>query len=379
MKLRPVLIGLAAVLLVSCQGAPVKDYRTSSEVDKRTEEESRLWVMSRRFDKAIRKLGSIEKDDAAERYVQSIMDRLYPEFIGKIRVKIIKTPVLNAFALPNGSIYFHVGLLARLDNEAQLATILAHEGAHFIKKHGLRQQRTIKGASLFATVMAVAGIPILGTVLAVSSITGFSQDLEREADAMAYDRLLRAGYDTREASKVFVHLAKQVKALEKKEPYFFSTHPRLQERIDSFNELAKKQKSKGGRIGEQDYLDATNRIRYLALQRDLEMHRYQSVIVVLENNNTAKRYTPRWHYYLGEAYRLRAKKQDQGKAIVEYEKSISGEPDFAPPYRALGVIMMKNKKYHRAKELLKTYLVKSPDAADAGYVRSYLKLIEQKI
>jgi predicted Zn-dependent protease len=47
-------------------------------------------------------------------YLQGVMDRLYPEFKGKIHVHLYDSTQLNAFALPNGSIYFNIGLLARI-------------------------------------------------------------------------------------------------------------------------------------------------------------------------------------------------------------------------------------------------------------------------
>ena len=94
-----------------------------------------------------------------------------------MHVRIYDSTELNAFALPNGSIYFNIGLLARIENEAQLATILAHEAAHFIEKHSFRQRVSSKNYAAFA----VSGIPF-SRLVAVSSISGFSQDLEREAD-----------------------------------------------------------------------------------------------------------------------------------------------------------------------------------------------------
>jgi hypothetical protein len=116
------------------------------------------------------------------------MDRLYPEFKGKIQVHLYDSTQLNAFALPNGSVYFNIGLLARIANEAQLAAVLGHEAAHFIEKHSFRERVSAKNASAFA----VSGIPF-ASLAAVSSISGFSRDLEREADMKGYARLVKGG------------------------------------------------------------------------------------------------------------------------------------------------------------------------------------------
>ena len=55
-----------------------------------------------------------------------------------VKIVVIKDPYLNAFAFPNGVIYIHTGMLARMDNEAQLAALLAHEMSHCIHRHTLR-------------------------------------------------------------------------------------------------------------------------------------------------------------------------------------------------------------------------------------------------
>src|SRR2546426_7325972 len=65
-------------------------------------------------------------------------------------------PTLNAFAMPNGRIYVHSGLLSRLDNEAQLATILGHEMTHVTSRHALRFTRDATNKQILFTVLAVA-------------------------------------------------------------------------------------------------------------------------------------------------------------------------------------------------------------------------------
>ena len=73
----------------------------------------------------------------------------------------MKSPQLNAFALPNGRIYINQGLLARFQNEAQLATVMAHEGTHFTNRHGYQNTESLKDNSAFATFGAMLGVPIL--------------------------------------------------------------------------------------------------------------------------------------------------------------------------------------------------------------------------
>lgn len=368
---------LLLCLFTGCQTQPIKAFTSGDETGRISSDENRVWLQAREFDKAIQNLGSIYPDPAATAYLQSVMDRLYPEFKGKITVKIVKTPILNAFALPNGSIYIHIGMLARIDNEAQLAAILAHEAGHFIQKHGFKQSENVKTSTAFALVVGIAGVPLVGDIIAISSIYGFSQDLETEADNVGFQRMLKAGYDTQEGAKVFEHLLKEVKALDVDEPYFFATHPRLQDRIDSYKELHEKNKvNNGGVVNEEKYLEITKNLRRDSLKADLSMDRYKSMILVLEDDHAGERFGEHRYYYLGEAYRRRGEKEDDDKAARAYHKSIDRYPEYAPSYRAIGLYYMKNREYDKAKINFEKYLQMVSNPQEAVYVQEYLKKIQ---
>ena len=77
-----------------------------------SDDERRVWGQAREFSEAIQKSAVVYPDEAATRYVQSSMDRLFPEFQGNIKVQLLGAPQLNAFAIPNGNIYMNLGLLA---------------------------------------------------------------------------------------------------------------------------------------------------------------------------------------------------------------------------------------------------------------------------
>ena len=345
----------------------VTAFKDADDTSKIQESEGRLWHEARSYDVTIERSGQIYEDPRATAYLQRVMDRLYPEFKGKIHVHLYDSTQLNAFALPNGSVYFNIGLLARIGNEAQLAAVLGHEAAHFIEKHSFRQRVSAKNASAFA----VSGIPF-ASLAAVSSISGFSRDLEREADMKGYARLVRAGYDAHEAHKAFEQLAKEVKALGIEEPYFFSSHPKLVERIDAFKELAAKQKS-GGRVGTEDYNQVVQPIRLEALRKDLGQDRYKSVIAVMEDASLRRYYPAAGYYYLGEAYIRRDEKNDSQKALQAFQTAEKLAPNFAPTYKSLGMYYMKAGNKGQARESFNRYLtLASKDASDRAYVQQYI-------
>ncbi len=355
-------------------------YVDGAAAQKLDPEEQRVWSASNDFEKAIRKGGQIYPSIELENYIQAVMDRLYPEFNGVIKVHVVSSPVLNAFAIPNGHIYMNTGLLARFDNEAQLATVLAHEGAHFVYRHGYYNQESIKGSAAFATITAVIGIPIvglIGNVVAMSSIFGYSRELETEADNVGFKRLVQAGYDVNEAVKVFEHLDREVKLDEVKDSVFYSTHPKLQDRIDNFTKLAAQQ-SLVGEINESEYAEKVDKLRMEDLELELSFGRYKHVIALLSNQDVLARYPATANYFLGEAYRKRNEKDDAAMALQALDKAISLQADYAPSYRSKGLLLMSQQKNDEASAQFKHYLVLTPEAADKSYVENYLETIAKK-
>lgn len=345
----------------------VTSFNNAEDTDNLHEKEIRLWHEAAGFDDTIERSDQIYNNKQATAYLQSVMDRLYPEFKGKIQVHIYDSTELNAFALPNGSIYFNIGLLARMENEAQLAAVMAHEATHFIEKHSFKQRVSTKNSAAFA----VSGIPF-ANLAAASSISGFSRDLEREADAKGYARLVKSGYDPREAHKIFQYLADEVEALNIEEPYFFSSHPQLIERINEFKHLSANHKG-GGRVGSKSYNRIITPIRLDTLSKDIGQDRYQSVILVMEDSKKRRYYPAASYYYLGEAYLRRDEKGDVDKALKAYQKAAKYSPNFAPTYKRLGMYYMKKGAKNKARYNFKLYLSLAPkDARDRAYVQQYM-------
>jgi predicted Zn-dependent protease len=102
------ILGRILVLLALCFGsataaAAIEPFLTAADISQVTGDEKRLWDQAKEFDDAMRKGGYTIPDDQFEHYLQHIADRLYPDFHGIVRLRLVKSPFLNAFALPNGS------------------------------------------------------------------------------------------------------------------------------------------------------------------------------------------------------------------------------------------------------------------------------------
>lgn len=369
----PYLLPVIVVLwLAGCQSAPVRPMNGIDDTRQLDAEENRLWHSAVELDEQMENADYLHEDGELRDYLASVMQKLYPEYGDAIRVRIVDSPDLNAFALPNGSIYINTGMLVRLDNEAQLATVLAHEGVHFTHKHSWQQRRNVKSSTAFSTGFGmVTGIPALGDLMALSSMYGFSRDMEREADAEGFRRLAAAGYDVNQAPVTFEYLLAEVEALDIDEPYFFSTHPALEDRIESFNELVQQHGASNGYRGEQAYRMQVRDLQLELLQDYLELGQYQSVLLILERTDAFVRYPLSAWYYLGEAYRLRGEDEDDERCAAAYATAIRLAPDFAPSYRAMGLYCMKQGDADQAESHFERYLQLMPDAPDRAYIELY--------
>jgi predicted Zn-dependent protease len=113
---------------------------------------------------------------------------------------VIDSPDINAFALPGGYIYINRGLLAYLNNEGEMAGVLAHEIGHITASHHARQQTaavTNKVVATTAYVLTGSGdLAEASNMYGTELISGYGRDMELEADGLAAQTMYKSGYDT---------------------------------------------------------------------------------------------------------------------------------------------------------------------------------------
>jgi predicted Zn-dependent protease len=132
--------------------------------------------------------------------------------------QVLNDKTINAFALPGGPIFVHTGLLAAIDNESQLAGVLAHEMSHVALRHGTHEASKAvlvqaPAALLEATIgdqSTVAKIAQQGIALGAQSVLlKYSRDAEREADLNGARIMNDAGYNPVEMARFFEKLQAQ--------------------------------------------------------------------------------------------------------------------------------------------------------------------------
>jgi len=177
-----------------------------------------------------------------------------PETYGGYRFLIIDSDEINAFAAPGGLVLVTRGLLRCASSEDAVAAIVAHEIAHVTGSHGLK---AIKKDRLTKAVVGVgvAAAQVLGSEElseqtsifkdTIGDITGtlvnsgYSRDLEFEADAAAIETLIAAGYDPRALVEMLSAMKSRIKAGGMD---FAKTHPDPKKRIEAVEKILKKKK-----------------------------------------------------------------------------------------------------------------------------------------
>jgi len=298
--------------------------------------------------------GGVYRDAQLSEYVDSVGQRVAT---GSHRSNIpyhfaiVDSSILNAFALPGGYIYITRGLLARLENEAQLASVLGHEIGHVNARHSVKRLQSTLGFNvLLAVVDQVASGSenyerwrgVIKTTSAVAFATvslGYSRKDEFQADELGTTYAHRAGYDP----EGMTQLLEILKSLHDREPSaveeFFMSHPRSSDRI----EAVKKQITRMEKTGEQGSGGA----------RELKQAEYKSKISDLMVAQKAYE-----HCDKGEVHRKEGRYQE---ALTEYNEALQIRGSIAPPHHGIGLIYQAQDKGAAAIDEYKSAVKIDPD------------------
>lgn len=204
------------------------------------------------YEELMQRRGLLYVDPELQSWLSGIGHRLIPDpsdDYQQYRFYLFRDPSPNAFALPDGQIYVHTGMLARLQNEAQLAALLAHEINHVAGHHSVVSFRSREKKAVFSVLLNVAanvtsnlalGVILLTDSVLAASIYGYSRSLEKEADTRAYDLMLNAGYDVREIPGLYEVLGHDYEGLQPRIIGKWSTHPALKIRAKYMADLVAK-------------------------------------------------------------------------------------------------------------------------------------------
>lgn len=184
------------------------------------------------------------KDDTLQRYVNTVGRWVASQSNRKDlnwHFGVIESEDINAFAAPGGYIFLTKGLYKRLNNEAELAGVLAHEIAHVSKKHHLE---LLKKSAMIGTLAKTVSKEVKSGDQAVQNLIGngaemlargLDKDAEFEADRIGAVFAARAGYDPWGLPTVLQDMA-SINTKDNRLALLYKTHPTAADRLARLGE-----------------------------------------------------------------------------------------------------------------------------------------------
>ena len=196
------------------------------------------------------------EDEELTAYVNQVADKIaaHSDLHIPLKVTVLESEEINAFALPGGFLYVNAGLIDRTETESELAGVLAHELAHITARHGARLMGKANIANILFQAAQVAALVFTGGAVGIGAyyalqygffglgmvldltLLGVSRDYEEEADQLGVQYAWNAGYDPSGFITFFDKLASEKGYVQSAS--FFRTHPPFFKRIVStFSEI----------------------------------------------------------------------------------------------------------------------------------------------
>jgi predicted Zn-dependent protease len=228
---------LAILIISACSRNPITGKKEAFVMS-----ESREQALGDQSDPSIVASFGLYPDQTLQEFIESKgqqMARISHRNHLKYEFKILDSPVVNAFALPGGYVYFTRGIMAHFNNEAEFAGVLGHEIGHISGRHSAKQQRN----SILTQVGLIAGVILSKEFANYAESAGQSMQLlmlkngrdhETQSDQMGVEYSTKIGYDATYMAGFFKTLNRLSGGDEgQRIPTFMSTHP------DPLNRYAK--------------------------------------------------------------------------------------------------------------------------------------------
>lgn len=159
---------------------------------------------------------------------------------------VVNTDVINAFALPGGYIYVNRGVLEQASNESEVASVLAHEIEHVVRRHSVKQMEQVNnaniGVALACTLTNVCNNQVAAAAIQVGGSAYFAKNSradEVQADEGGFDTMIRAGINPRGMLTFFQKLLaeEQSSGGNGNASSWFADHPGTQDRINDIQRM----------------------------------------------------------------------------------------------------------------------------------------------
>ncbi|WP_345110572.1 M48 family metalloprotease [Hymenobacter algoricola] len=184
---------------------------------------------------------------------------------------VVDSPVINAFATPDGHVYFTRGIMAHFNNEAQFSGVLGHEIGHITARHGQKQQTrstVANGALLLGSLLSkrIASIAQPASQVVGLGLLKYGRDDENESDQLGVKYSSKIGYDPATMADFFLTLQRTEQSSGAATiPTFLSSHPNSADRYQNVKKMAAQAEQQAGRqlsVNRDQYLRLIDGLAY---------------------------------------------------------------------------------------------------------------------
>lgn len=239
------LLILTPIFFIGCMGKTPYTKRTQLMLVS-PEEENALGLQASQDILAKEKLSSDRVATQMVKRVGSNIAKVADKSDFKWEFHLIDKDVVNAFCLPGGKVFVYTGLLKIAKSESEIATVIAHEVAHAIARHGAErismQQASDIGKNLLTSALGIANSEWAGafdTAYGIGANVGlvlpYSRKQEFEADKIGLILMAKASYNPNDALSFWYNMQKLNQG--DSGLAFLRTHPTDDERIESIKKL----------------------------------------------------------------------------------------------------------------------------------------------
>lgn len=387
MKVPALWAGSLLLLVGGCESttAPRSESAFTLEAD-----EARIWERSHEIIDIIRRSGLVVDDPQATKYLESICKNLYPEVDkhpSEFAVLILRDPSVNAFVLPNGVMCVNTGLLSAMESEAQLAMVLGHELSHFHLRHGVEGFRHLKSQAAFHTIFSVSTLgygSLISMIGLPAALSGHSKEAERAADRLGWEWYLKAGYAKEEAHLSFVQLKRYTEKNPEKEPAFFASHPKLDERIAEIKKLSSNPgqlAAEPGIVGVQNLLEPLNRLWIENALLDVDLGNLDRVQLLIDrfSNYDESRSNPGYFYAKAELARRQGLPGADEHIIEICREGLISDAKHAGLLRASGQAHYRLGNWETARQQLTEATLLDPNFPKNPFLLTYVQQCEEHL
>lgn len=373
---------LVAAALLAAAPAAGQVQQAGAGYQPQDQDERGLWMQAEEAERELKRSGFVIADPALNAYVRGVFCRTVGQAeCAGIRLYLLRTADFNAAMYPTGMMVVNSGLLLRMRNEAQLAAVLGHEYGHYTQRHQIRIWRDMRRKSTALAWLSVVPVASYGAAAAlnavqvglITSVFRFSRAQETEADALSVPLMAAAGYDPREASRIWEQLreeqdataaARHRRSRKDDDRGLFATHPPSAERVAALRALAGRQATAGAPADGRAAYRAAMAPWYPALVDDqIKLNDFGGTEFVL-GAVAGGEWTPELLYARGELYRTRGRPEDLRAASGFYAQAITAGRAPAEAWRGLGLAELRAGRRDEGRAALREYLRRKPDAGD---------------